>query len=210
SPARRLRRRAGSTSPNGRRSSRGGRFAVAVPPAGDDSGSARGGVARFSRRRRLLSAGAALRGRRGGFARVVEPQAFSRRAGARRRSRRRCLAQRGTGRKRKSRRGPARGPSRPNRRHAHRTAFLRAPAVMGILSAPRPAAGGFFTRDRPRRDRHRGGARSAGGAGKILLISDGNQTRGELARALPLLRSRGIAVSVLPVSLAGGKNEVYV
>src|SRR5262249_25802947 len=50
----------------------------------------------------------------------------------------------------------------------------------------------------------------AGREGKILLISDGNETRGEARRALPLLRSRGIAVSVLPVSLAGGKNEVYV
>jgi uncharacterized membrane protein len=50
----------------------------------------------------------------------------------------------------------------------------------------------------------------AGREGKVLLISDGNQTRGEVARALALLRSRGIAVSVLPVSLAGGKNEVYV
>ena len=50
----------------------------------------------------------------------------------------------------------------------------------------------------------------AGREGKILLISDGNETRGEAGRALPLLRSRGIAVSVLPVSLAGGKNEVYV
>jgi Ca-activated chloride channel homolog len=50
----------------------------------------------------------------------------------------------------------------------------------------------------------------AGREGKILLISDGNQTRGEVARALPFLRSHGIAVSVLPVSLAAGKNEVYV
>ncbi|HTM09108.1 MAG TPA: VWA domain-containing protein [Verrucomicrobiae bacterium] len=50
----------------------------------------------------------------------------------------------------------------------------------------------------------------AGREGKILLISDGNQTRGEVARALPFLRSHGIAVSVLPVSLSGAKNEVYV
>ncbi|HEY1372855.1 MAG TPA: VWA domain-containing protein, partial [Candidatus Binatia bacterium] len=50
----------------------------------------------------------------------------------------------------------------------------------------------------------------AGREGKVLLITDGNQTRGEAARALALLRSRGISVSVLPVSLAGGKNEVYV
>ena len=50
----------------------------------------------------------------------------------------------------------------------------------------------------------------AGREGKILLISDGNQTRGEVQRALPFLRSHGIAVSVLPVSLAGGRNEIYV
>jgi uncharacterized membrane protein len=50
----------------------------------------------------------------------------------------------------------------------------------------------------------------AGREGKILLVSDGNQTRGEVLRALPFLRSHGIAVSVLPVSLARGKNEVYV
>ncbi len=48
-----------------------------------------------------------------------------------------------------------------------------------------------------------------GRQGKILLISDGNQTRGEAARALALLRARGIAVSVAPVSLARGRNEIY-
>ncbi len=49
----------------------------------------------------------------------------------------------------------------------------------------------------------------AGRQGKILLISDGNQTRGEAFRALPFLRARGVSVSVLPVSLARGKNEMY-
>ena len=48
-----------------------------------------------------------------------------------------------------------------------------------------------------------------GRQGKILLISDGNQTRGEASRALAYLRARGIAVSVAPVSLARGRNEIY-
>jgi Ca-activated chloride channel family protein len=49
-----------------------------------------------------------------------------------------------------------------------------------------------------------------GRQGKILLISDGNQTRGEAERALAFLAARGISVSVAPVSLARGKNEIYV
>ncbi|MGH7769079.1 MAG: VWA domain-containing protein [Candidatus Binatia bacterium] len=49
----------------------------------------------------------------------------------------------------------------------------------------------------------------AGRQGKILLISDGRETRGQAFRALPFLRSRGVSVSVLPVSLARGKNEIY-
>jgi Ca-activated chloride channel homolog len=48
-----------------------------------------------------------------------------------------------------------------------------------------------------------------GRQGKILLISDGNQNRGEAFRALPFLRAHGISVSVVPVSLARGKNEMY-
>ena len=49
-----------------------------------------------------------------------------------------------------------------------------------------------------------------GRQGRILLISDGNEIRGEALRALPFLRSHGVPVWVLPVSLSGGKNEVYV
>jgi Mg-chelatase subunit ChlD len=48
-----------------------------------------------------------------------------------------------------------------------------------------------------------------GRQGKILLVSDGNQNRGEASRALPFLRSHGVSVSVMPVSLARGKNEIY-
>lgn len=48
-----------------------------------------------------------------------------------------------------------------------------------------------------------------GRQGKILLVSDGNPTRGEIARAIPLLRAQDIQVWTLPVSLARGRNEVY-
>lgn len=44
---------------------------------------------------------------------------------------------------------------------------------------------------------------------RVLLISDGNETRGEVARVLPLLRAQGVQVWTLPVGLARGRNEVY-
>ena len=48
-----------------------------------------------------------------------------------------------------------------------------------------------------------------GRQGKILLISDGNENRGEISRIIPLLRSQGAQVWTLPVSLFRGKNEIY-
>ncbi|MBI2988393.1 MAG: VWA domain-containing protein [Deltaproteobacteria bacterium] len=48
-----------------------------------------------------------------------------------------------------------------------------------------------------------------GRQGKVLLISDGNENRGEASRAIPLLRSHGVPVWVLPISLSRGRNEVY-
>ena len=48
-----------------------------------------------------------------------------------------------------------------------------------------------------------------GRQGKILLISDGNENRGEISRIIPLLRSHGTQVWTLPVSLSRGRNEVY-
>ena len=45
--------------------------------------------------------------------------------------------------------------------------------------------------------------------GKILLLSDGNENRGETSRIIPLLRSQGTQVWTLPVSLSRGRNEVY-
>jgi Ca-activated chloride channel homolog len=48
-----------------------------------------------------------------------------------------------------------------------------------------------------------------GRQGKILLISDGNENRGETARVIPLLRSQGVEVWTLPVSLSRGRNEIY-
>lgn len=44
---------------------------------------------------------------------------------------------------------------------------------------------------------------------KILLISDGNENRGEISRVIPLLRAQGTQVFTLPVTLARGRNEVY-
>lgn len=48
-----------------------------------------------------------------------------------------------------------------------------------------------------------------GRQGKILLISDGNENRGQISRIIPLLRSHGTQVWTLPVSLSRGRNEVY-
>lgn len=49
-----------------------------------------------------------------------------------------------------------------------------------------------------------------GRQGRILLISDGNENRGEINRVLPLLRAHGAQVWTLPVNLWRGRNEVYV
>ena len=48
-----------------------------------------------------------------------------------------------------------------------------------------------------------------GRQGKILLISDGNETRGETARVMPLLRAQDVQVWTVPVSLSRGRNEIY-
>jgi uncharacterized membrane protein len=48
-----------------------------------------------------------------------------------------------------------------------------------------------------------------GRQGKLLLVSDGNENRGDSARIIPLLRSHGAQVWTLPVSLASGRNEVF-
>jgi uncharacterized membrane protein len=48
-----------------------------------------------------------------------------------------------------------------------------------------------------------------GRQGKLLLVSDGNENRGNIARLVPLLRSQGTQVWTLPVSLARGRNEVF-
>ena len=44
---------------------------------------------------------------------------------------------------------------------------------------------------------------------KVLLISDGNENRGEISRIIPLLRAQGTQVWTLPVTLARGRNEIY-
>jgi Mg-chelatase subunit ChlD len=48
-----------------------------------------------------------------------------------------------------------------------------------------------------------------GRQGRILILSDGNQNRGETARVMPLLRSQGVQVWTLPVGLSRGRNEIY-
>jgi len=48
-----------------------------------------------------------------------------------------------------------------------------------------------------------------GRQGRLVLITDGNENRGQTARVIPLLRSQGIAVWTLPVSLARGRNEIF-
>jgi Ca-activated chloride channel family protein len=44
---------------------------------------------------------------------------------------------------------------------------------------------------------------------RILLLSDGNENRGETSRILPLLRAQRAQVWTLPVSLSRGRNEIY-
>jgi Ca-activated chloride channel homolog len=44
---------------------------------------------------------------------------------------------------------------------------------------------------------------------RILLLSDGNENRGETARVIPVLRSQGAQVWTLPVSISRGRNEMY-
>jgi Ca-activated chloride channel homolog len=48
-----------------------------------------------------------------------------------------------------------------------------------------------------------------GRQGKILLISDGNENRNESARVIPLLRTQGVSVWTIPVTLSRGRNEIY-
>ncbi|MGH7816677.1 MAG: VWA domain-containing protein, partial [Candidatus Binatia bacterium] len=48
-----------------------------------------------------------------------------------------------------------------------------------------------------------------GRQGRILLVSDGNENRGQTTRVITLLRSQGVSVWTLPVGLARGRNEIY-
>ena len=49
-----------------------------------------------------------------------------------------------------------------------------------------------------------------GRQGKVLLVSDGNENRGTSARMIPILRSQGTQVWTVPVSLARGRNEIFI
>ena len=53
------------------------------------------------------------------------------------------------------------------------------------------------------------GELSEGRESRIVLISDANENRGSVERVMPMLRSHGVAVWPYPVSLAEGRNEVY-
>ncbi len=53
------------------------------------------------------------------------------------------------------------------------------------------------------------GELSEGRQSRVLLISDANENHGSVERVLPLLRSHGVAVWPYSVSLAEGRNEVY-
>ena len=48
-----------------------------------------------------------------------------------------------------------------------------------------------------------------GRQGRILLISDGNENRGETGRVIPLLRAHDVQVWTLPVGLSRGRNEAF-
>ena len=48
-----------------------------------------------------------------------------------------------------------------------------------------------------------------GRQGRIVLLSDGNENRGQSTSAIPLLRAQGISVWTLPLGSARGRNEVY-
>jgi Mg-chelatase subunit ChlD len=49
-----------------------------------------------------------------------------------------------------------------------------------------------------------------GRQGRLLLVTDGNENRGNSARLIPLLRLQRTQVWTLPVSLARARNEVFV
>ena len=54
------------------------------------------------------------------------------------------------------------------------------------------------------------GQTKEGSQARVLLISDGNENRGEVLRLMPLLRSQGVQVWTHPLALSTGNNEVYV
>lgn len=92
--------------------------------------------------------------------------------------------------------------------------FARAPE-WEFLPKPEPSASDFGARlDREETDLQAALQAAAaqvgeGRQGRILLISDGNENRGMALRAAPLLRAQGTQIWTLPVSLARGRNEIY-
>lgn len=92
--------------------------------------------------------------------------------------------------------------------------FGRAPE-WEFLPKPEPPASDFGARlDREETDLQSALQAAAaqvgeGRQGRILLISDGNENRGAALRAAPLLRAQGTQIWTLPVTLARGRNEIY-
>jgi Mg-chelatase subunit ChlD len=54
------------------------------------------------------------------------------------------------------------------------------------------------------------GQTKEGSQTRVLLISDGNENRGEALKLMPLLRSQGVQVWTYPLALSTGDNEVYI
>ncbi|HXF76910.1 MAG TPA: VWA domain-containing protein, partial [Methylomirabilota bacterium] len=92
--------------------------------------------------------------------------------------------------------------------------FARGPEWESLPRAPAPTSDLNSRLDRDQTDIQTALQAAAaqvgeGRQGKILLISDGNENRGETARVIPLLRTQGVSVWTMPVSLSHGRNEVY-
>jgi Mg-chelatase subunit ChlD/CheY-like chemotaxis protein len=92
--------------------------------------------------------------------------------------------------------------------------FARGPEWESLPRAPAPTSDLNSRLDRDQTDIETALQAAAaqvgeGRQGKILLISDGNENRGETARVVPLLQTQGISVWTMPVSLSHGRNEVY-
>ena len=111
-----------------------------------------------------------------------------------------CSAQRGAGGNGKGARGPGGGGRREKRRHAHRAADFRRARRSGSSRRAATSRGGFLRPPGPRATDVQAALQGAAsprsakaGREKLLLVSDGNENRGETRRVIPLLRAQGRA-----------------